>query len=84
MLILFLYIMGRCGKHETTYIERIITTLLMSSVIYSSRTSREVIRVRLCKNILYFLLAENNSQVAVPIYKISSIEFFLLKQGSQI
>jgi hypothetical protein len=37
-----------------------------------------------CKNILSFLLPENNSQVAVSIHKISSIEFFLLKQGSQI
>jgi hypothetical protein len=29
-------------------------------------------------------LPENDSQVAVPIHKISSIEIFLLKQGSQI
>jgi hypothetical protein len=35
-------------------------------------------------NILSFLLPENNSHVAVPINKISSIELFLLKQGSQI
>jgi hypothetical protein len=72
MLILFLQIMGHCGKYETTYIERIITTLLMSSGICSCRTSRE--------NVLDFLLPENNSHVAVPIHKISFIELFLLKQ----
>jgi hypothetical protein len=37
--------------------------------------------VRFCKNILSFLLPENNSQVVVRIHKISSIELFLLKQG---
>jgi hypothetical protein len=56
----------------------------MSSAICSSRISRGVIRVRFCKNILYFLLPENNSQVTVPIHKISSIGLFILKQRSQI
>jgi hypothetical protein len=76
--------MGHCDKHEIACVERIIATLLMSYAIYSSQTSKEVIRVRFYKNILCFLLPENNSQVVVPINKISSIEFFLLKQGSQI
>jgi hypothetical protein len=49
MLILFLQIMGHCGEYETAYIERIITMLLMSSAICSTRTSREVLRVRLWK-----------------------------------
>jgi hypothetical protein len=40
--------------------------------------------VQFCKNILCFLLPKNNSQVVVPIHKISFIELFLLKQGSQI
>jgi hypothetical protein len=53
MLILFLYIRGHCGKHETTYIERIITSLLFSSVIYNTRTSKEVIRIRFCKNLVF-------------------------------
>jgi hypothetical protein len=76
--------MGRCGKHETAYIECIIVSLLMSSVIYNSSSSREVIRVRFCKNILSFLLPKNDSQVVLSIHRISSIEFFLLKQGLQI
>jgi hypothetical protein len=59
MLILFLQIRGHCGKHETVYVEHIIAMLLMSSAICNSQTSREVIRVRFCKNILYFLLPEN-------------------------
>jgi hypothetical protein len=84
MLIMFLHISGYCGKHETAYIECIITSLLMSSIICSTRTSREVIRIQFWKNIISFLLPENNSQVAVPIHKCSSIELFLLKLWSQI
>jgi hypothetical protein len=83
MLILFLQIQRHCGKHETTHIEHIITSLLISSVICGTRTNREVLRVHSCKNRLSFLLPENNSQVVIPIHKISSIEVFLLKQGSQ-
>jgi hypothetical protein len=79
VLILFMQIMRYYGKHETAYVECIITALLMSSVICSSRTSREAIRVWFYKNILCFLLPENNFEVAVLIYKIGSIEFFLLK-----
>jgi hypothetical protein len=56
----------------------------MSSMICNTQTSREVLKVWFCKNILSFLLQENNSHVAVPIHKISSIELFLLKQRSQI
>jgi hypothetical protein len=84
MLILFLQIMRYSSKHETAHVERIIASLLICSMICSTQTSREVLRVWLCKNIHSFLLLENNSQVAVPINKISSIELFLLKQGSQI
>jgi hypothetical protein len=82
MLILFLQIRGHCCKHGTTYIECIIASLLMSSTICTTRASREVIRVWFCNNILSFLLPKNNSQVAVPIHKISSIDLFLLKQVS--
>jgi hypothetical protein len=84
MLILLLQIREHCSKHETTYIERKIASLLLSYAIYSTRTSSEVLRVRFCKNILDFLLPENNCQVALPIHRISSIELFLLKQGLQV
>jgi hypothetical protein len=47
MLILFLQIRGHCGEHEIAYVERIITALLMSSMICSTQTSREVLRERL-------------------------------------
>jgi hypothetical protein len=40
--------------------------------------------VRFYKNILSFLFPKNNSKVAVSINKISFIELFLLRQGSQI
>jgi hypothetical protein len=53
-------------------------------MIYSTLTNKEVLKVQFCKNILIFLLLENNSKVAVSINKISFIELFLLKQGSQI
>jgi hypothetical protein len=84
LLISFLQIRGHCDKHEIVYIERIITSLLISSAICNTQTSREILRIWFYKNILSFLLSENNSQVAVPINKISPIELFLLKQGSQI
>jgi hypothetical protein len=81
---LFLQIRSHCGKHETAHVECIIASLLISSVVRSTQTIWEVLRVWFYKNILDFLLPENNSQVAIPINKISSIELFLLKQGSQI
>jgi hypothetical protein len=84
MLILFLQIKGHCGKHETAQVECIIILLLISSMIYSTLTNKEVLKVQFCKNILIFLLLEKNSKVAVSINKISFIELFLLKQGSQI
>jgi hypothetical protein len=49
----------------------------MSSTIYSTRTNNEDLSVRFWKNILIFLLPENNSQVAVPIHKISFIDLLL-------
>jgi hypothetical protein len=44
MLILFLQIKGHCGKYETAYVEHIIASLLISSAICSTQTSREVLR----------------------------------------
>jgi len=44
----------------------------------------KVIRVWLPKNILLFLIPENDTQVAVPINKISSIELFFFKNRSQV
>jgi hypothetical protein len=84
MLIQFLQIRGHCGKHETTHIECIISSLLISSMICNIQTNRKVLRLWLYNDILSFLLPKNNSQIAVPIYKISFIKLFLLKQGSQI
>jgi hypothetical protein len=46
MLILFLQIMRHCGKHETAYVECIIASHLISSMICSTRTSRVVLRVQ--------------------------------------
>jgi hypothetical protein len=61
MLILFLQIKGHCGEQEIAYIECIITTVLISSVICSTQSSREVLRIRQGNNVLGFLLLENNS-----------------------
>ena len=58
--------------------------LLISSASYSICTIRELIRVWLPKNILFFLILENDSQIAVPINKISSIDLFFLKYRLQV
>jgi hypothetical protein len=41
-------------------------------------------RVGLLNHVLLFLLLENNSQVSKPVYKVSSIQFFFVKNNAQI
>ena len=84
MLILLLQIRGHGGKHETVHVDGIIAVLLISSASRISGIIREVIRVWLLKNILLFLLPENNSQVVVPSNKVCPIQLFFVKNRSQI
>jgi hypothetical protein len=83
MLLLLLKFRGHGVKHETANIEWIIAVLLISSMGCRNCTIGEVIRLLLLKNILLFLLHENNSQVGIPINKVCSIQLFFLKNRLQ-
>jgi hypothetical protein len=84
MLILLLQIRGHGGEHQTTDVKWVIAVLLISSAFSSICIVREIIRICLLKNILLFLLSENNSHFAVPINKVCSIQLLFLKNRSQI
>ena len=40
--------------------------------------------VELLNHVLLFLLLENNSQASEPVHKVSSIQFFFIKNNAQI
>ena len=67
---------GHVGKHEANNIHRVIRVFLISTLISITCILCWLIMIESLKNILIFLLCENNSQVVVPINKDYSSEFF--------
>jgi len=73
-LILLLQLRVHASKHQALHIHSIICVLHISTIDTSVVLDiLRLIRVRRFKNILFLFLPENNSQVPVPINKISSI-----------